>query len=129
MSHKRQSDRTFGLSFSAIFVVIFFVSGLVFDIWPYWVLWVATVFILASLTAPYFLLPLNRIWFVVTLKLGKLTNFILLTAFFFLFILPTGLIARVFGYDPMNRKLRNQETSYWSPVDRQQNADTLKDLF
>ena len=92
-------------------------------------LWVASIFIVTALIVPNFLLPLNRIWAVFAFKLGIFNNYFVLGLFFFLIVLPTGLIARICGYDPLKLKTLDLEECYWSKVDRLSNEETLKDLF
>ena len=48
-----------------------------------------------------------------TLPIGYVISFILLGAFYFLLLAPLGLIFRLIGRDPLNRKFEPNAKSYW----------------
>jgi hypothetical protein len=129
MAAPRQSDRAFGLTFAALFAVITVVVRLVAGVWPGWPAALAAVLAAVALAAPWILLPFNRIWAKLAHRLGVATNFVLLGAFFFLVIWPFGIAMRLFGGDPMHRRPDADADSYWSPVKRQADAETLRDMF
>ncbi len=125
----RQSDRAFGITFAVVFAIITAVTWLVFDARPVWPPAVAAVFLVLALAVPWILMPLNRLWAAFALRLGRVNNFLLLSLFFFLFIFPLGFMIRLFGRDFMCRRLDSSATTYWTPVKRQTDADTLQDMF
>lgn len=45
--------------------------------------------------------------------IGFAVSFILLTAFYFLLLTPFGLLFRLIGRDPLNRKFKPRMKSYW----------------
>ncbi len=49
----------------------------------------------------------------VTLPIGWVVSFILLSAFYFLLLAPLGLIFRLIGRDPLCRKFDPNAKSYW----------------
>jgi hypothetical protein len=49
----------------------------------------------------------------VTLPIGWVVSFILLSAFYFLLLAPLGLIFRLIGRDPLCRKFNPKAKSYW----------------
>jgi hypothetical protein len=129
MSAIRQSDRAFGLTFAAVFAIISLVGWLVFEVRIIWAPVAASVILLVALAAPGILLPLNRLWARFSHQLGRFTNAVLLALFFFLFVLPFGLIIRLFGRDPMVRTFEAEAETYWTPVGRQCDRETLTDMF
>ncbi len=129
MSAVRQSDRAFGLTFAAVFAAISGVGWLAFDAVLYWPWAVSAFFLAVALGAPGLLLPLNRLWAGFAHRVGQGSNFLLLGLFFNLFILPFGLMLRLLGRDPMNRKIDEKADSYWSPIKRKTDADTFRDMF
>ncbi len=129
MTMRRQTDRAFGLMFAAVFTVITIVAWLGFDTRLYWALGTAAVFLLISLAAPGLLMPLNRLWAAFAARLGHVSNHVILGAFFYLFVLPAGLIIRLLGRDPLHRSFDDKARSYWTPVGRQANRDTFPDMF
>ena len=129
MTTIRQSDRAFGLTFAAVFAIIGLIGWLVFDARLIWAPVAASVFLLVALAAPGSLLPLNRLWAHIAHRVGLFSNALLLGLFFFLFVLPLGLIIRLFGKDPMVRAIDAEAETYWTPVGRQCDRETLTDMF
>ena len=125
----RQSDRSFGLMLGGALALIGTVGWLVFDALLIWVAAASAVLVLTAVAAPGLLLPLNRIWSALALRLSRVSNFVLLGLFFFLFVVPTALVLRLFGRDAMNRRPDASAESYWSAVDRQATAETFRDMF
>jgi hypothetical protein len=128
-SHKRLADRSFGLLFGGLMVGItalaFFVSG---SRWP--VLGaIGSALLVLALVAPGLLMPLNRLWDALTRRLVPVTNGLVLGLFFYLVVLPVGLVRHLFDRDPLEQKRLPEAESYWTPVGRQVNAETLKDMF
>ena len=129
MTTIRQSDRAFGLTFAAVFAIIGLVGWLVFEARLIWAPIAASVFLLVALAAPGILLPLNRLWARIAHRVGLFSNALLLGSFFFLFVLPLGLLVRLFGKDPMVRTIDAEAETYWTPVGRQCDRETLTDMF
>ena len=48
-----------------------------------------------------------------TLPIGYVVSFILMAVFYFLLLTPLGLIFRLIGRDPLNRKFEPNAKSYW----------------
>lgn len=70
-----------------------------------------------TLFAARFIPPLFRYifskWVALSVVIGYFISRILLTVIFFLVITPTGLIMKLFGKDPMERKIDPQAKTYW----------------
>jgi hypothetical protein len=129
MARRGQSDRAFGLMFAGVFAAIAAVGWLVFDVVLVWAAALAAAFLATALLVPGVLLPLNRLWNLFAHRLGRLSNAVLLGLFFFLFVLPMGLLLRLLGRDPMKRSLRSEEITYWTSVTRHASEETFRDLF
>jgi hypothetical protein len=109
--------RRFGLTTGAIFVGLF---GALIPLirWvepPRWPFVVAALFWLPAVVAPASLKIIYKVWMRVGLLLGAINSRIILGVFFFVVMLPTGLIMRVLGKDPMARKLDKSATTYRVP--------------
>jgi hypothetical protein len=74
-------------------------------------------------------MPLNRLWGYFAYRLGIITNHLLLGLFFLIFVMPFGLFFRLLGKDSMHRSLKAKIGSYWTPITRDTNSETLFDLF
>lgn len=98
--------RDFGLTTGAILVVLFgLLLPWLFDhalpVWP-WI--IAAVLAVWALAIPNTLRPVYRGWMAVGHVLGWVNTRIILGIMFYLIFLPTGLIMRILGKDPMARK-------------------------
>jgi hypothetical protein len=75
--------------------------------------------------------PLFRViydgWIAFSIILGYFVSRLLLTIVFFLVITPTGLIMKLVGRDPMERKWEPNATTYWKPRDK--DADTSPERY
>lgn len=112
--------REFGLVTGAIVAGLFglFLPWL-FDfgvpLWP-WIL--AAVLSLWALIAPATLEPVYRAWMRIGLLIGLVTTPLILGAVFFVVVLPTGVLMRLFGHDPMARELDKGAGTYRVPSRR-----------
>ena len=129
MARRRLSDRQFGLAVAVVLLVVAGAGWVLLGRPSRWALTGAGVFGLAALVVPGLLLPLNRLWDRFALFLGKLVNFVLLAAFFYVLVLPLGFIIRLSGRDPMHRKPEPEADTYWTPVTRHTDDQTLRDMF
>lgn len=110
---KPLTNLTFGLIFAAIFLVIA-LSPLISGGTPHlWALVLAIAFFLAALLFPKTLGPLNVLWAKFGLMMHKIVNPLLMGLIFFVAVLPTGIIMRLLGKDPMQREFNASATSYW----------------
>ena len=116
---KSLSNRAFGLIFAGIFFVIAaypLIHGAGFR---QWALIVAAIFAVPALLFPIVLTPLNRLWVKFGLLMHTIINPILMGLVFFIAVLPTGILVKLFGKDPMNRKFDSQADSYWISRDKE----------
>ena len=68
--------------------------------------------VLLGLTAPMALRPVEKGWMAVAMVLAWINTRILLTLTFYLLFAPAGLIMRLMR-DPLNRRFRGGDSSYW----------------
>jgi hypothetical protein len=61
--------------------------------------------------------PIYLGWVYATFPIGYVLSHLILGAVFYLVFTPVGLVMRLFGYDPMRRKM--EPRSYWVPRDPQ----------
>jgi hypothetical protein len=86
---------------------------------------IGLVLIVAALIKPDALEPANRGWNKLGLLLHKVTNPIFLGGMYVIAIVPTGLMMRLFGVDPMGLRRERKET-YWLP--RSKGGSTAQSL-
>jgi hypothetical protein len=66
---------------------------------------------------PEFLRPAYVVWMTLALPIGWTVSHLLLLALFYLLITPIGLLMRLFGYDPLERRIDRSAATYWTPHD------------
>ena len=81
--------------------------------WWRWTGGIAVLFLAAALLCPVALKPLNRLWFKFGLLLHKVVNPIMMAFVFFGAVLPSGLVMRALGKDPLRLKRQPDANSYW----------------
>jgi len=109
----RGSERSFGFIIAAALVVIALVP-LIRGRDPRWFLLpIAAVFFILAQVAPRLLRPVNEAWHRFGLLLQKVVNPVIMGAIFAIGIIPTGIMLRLTGKDPMRRKFDPQAETYW----------------
>ena len=120
------SNRSFG--------IVFFVVFLIISIWPlldekelrYWALIVSIIFLILGILKSNILTPLNKVWFKFGILLGNIISPIIMTFIFFLVVTPISFIMKIFGKDILNLK-KNNNSSYWIKKDKQ--SDSMRKQF
>jgi hypothetical protein len=123
------SDRKFGFVFAIALTVLCGFLWLIFGEIFRGLLMAAAIFAIFALVAPAVLLPFNRVWMAFAGRLGAANNFLILGIVYCLAILPVGLFMRAIGRDLMHRKIDRNADTYLTPVDRQTDSDTMRDIF
>lgn len=115
--------RKFGLLFGVFFILVLGIlipilgkgfSTLFSDpgLWPHWP-WVTGGIVIAwAFIHPASLYLLQRPWMKFADVAAWVNTRIIMILLFYLIILPTGFIMRLFGYDPMRRNIDKQLKSY-----------------
>jgi len=70
-------------------------------------------FLAVALIRPSWLHPLNKIWAMLGLLMGRAINPVMTATLFFLVFTPAGLISRVLGKDPLRLKPTPEADTYW----------------
>jgi hypothetical protein len=109
------SDRSFGLVFAAVFLLIS-LEPLLSGLMPrYWSLAVAATFALMALVRPALLAMPNRIWMRFGLLLGHIVSPVALGILFYGVFALLGATLRLMGKDPLRLRREPAATSYWVP--------------
>ena len=120
------SNKSFGIVFFTVFLII--------AIWPllngyeirYWSLIISIVFLLLGILNSKILTPLNKIWFKIGILLGNVIAPIVMSIIFFLVVTPTSFIMKILGKDLLNLK-KNTKNSYW--IKKQNQNSRMKNQF
>ena len=110
---KISSNRSFGIVFFIVFVLIATYPLLNQEEVRIWSLIISFLFLFLGLLNSKILTPLNKLWFRFGLFLGKIISPIIMGVIFFLVVTPIGLLMRFFGKDVLNLKLNKKKSSYW----------------
>ncbi len=107
--------RRFGITTGAIIVVLFALFfPWVFEVktMPLWPWIVAGLLWTPALLTPSVLRPVYTVWMKIGHAIGWVNTRIILGVIFYVLVLPMGLLMRLFGNDPMARKLDKSVSSY-----------------
>ena len=113
----RKGLREFGLTMAGAVVVIFgILLPWLFDRgWPLWPWLGGAVLVAWSCLAPLSMRPVYRGWMIFGRTMGRIITPVILTATFFITIVPFGLVLRAMGKDPMRREFDPDAESYLIP--------------
>ena len=112
------SNKSFGIVFSIVFLVIAFWPMLNGNEINYWLLAISIVFLILGLINSKILTPLNKIWYKFGILLGNVVGPIVMGVIFFLIVTPTSIIMKLLGKDLLNLK-KNNNNSYWIEKNKQ----------
>ena len=111
---KTSSNKSFGLVFFVIFIII--------ALWPLlkdgniriWSIIVSIIFLILGLLNSKILTPFNKLWMRLGALLGIIVSPIVMGVVYFGIITPIGLIMKLFGKDVLNLKLDKNKKTYWT---------------
>ena len=120
------SNRSFG--------IVFFVVFLVIGLWPalsdnelrIWSIVISLIFFILGILNSKILTPLNKVWFKFGILLGNFIAPIVMGIVFFLVVTPTGLLMKLFRKDLINLKKNNDKT-YW--IEKKEINSSMKNQF
>jgi hypothetical protein len=110
---KIASPRSFGLVFAGVFALLGLLGWYRTAIPPVRTFIVAAVFLAVTLAAPRLLTPLNQLWFRIGLGLHVVTTPVIMGLLYFCGVVPTGILMRLFGKDPLRLRRDPDAQSYW----------------
>ena len=117
MKNKKNSNRTFGILFFLLFLLI--------GIWPiinnenlrWWSIIISLIFLFLSYKNSNLLTPLNKIWIKVGELLGKIIAPIVMAIIYFVVITPIAIFLKLFKKDLLKIKFSSANT-YWIKRDK-----------
>ena len=123
---KKPSDKSFGLLFAFVFLVVAFWPILKNNSINLIALFSSISLLIISFIKPELLKPFNYLWMKLGLVLGKIVPPIIMFIIFFTVITPIGILLRIFKKDLLCLKFINEDT-YWQ--DRKENVTTMDKQF
>ena len=106
------SNRSFGIVFFVVFLLIALYPLLKESDLRIWSLVISFIFLALGLSNSNLLTPLNKLWFKFGLFLGKIISPLIMGLIFFFVVTPIGIIMRLFKKDLLNLNF-NKKESYW----------------
>jgi hypothetical protein len=127
MSPTPPTEKSFGIVFSILFLII--------ALYPLtrnypihsWSLLLSTLFIILAYLAPKTLTIPNKLWYKFGLLLGTIVAPIVMAMVYLTTVVPIGLIMRLAGKDLLNQKLDKNTKTYWQV--KEQPASIMQDQF
>ena len=106
------SNRSFGIVFFVVFLIISIYPMLNTENIRIWSLIISFIFLVLGLLNSKLLNPLNKIWFKFGLLLGKIISPIIMGVIFFFVVTPIALLMKLLQKDLLNLKF-NKNKTYW----------------
>ena len=120
------SNRSFGIVFSIVFLIIALYPLLNDDTVKIWLIILSLTFFILGLLNSNILSPLNRIWFKFGIILGGIVSPIVMGLVFFFVVTPISLILRLLKKDTLNLK-KNDSMTYW--INKLDKKSKMKNQF
>tara|TARA_B100000795_G_C22803969_1_gene443673 strand:- start:2203 stop:2592 length:390 start_codon:yes stop_codon:yes gene_type:complete len=109
---KISSNKSFGIVFFIVFLIISIFPLLNDEIIRIWSLIVSIIFLILGLLNSRLLTPFNILWFKFGIFLGKIVSPVVMGIIFFIVVTPIALLMKMLKKDLLNLKF-NKDYSYW----------------
>ena len=123
---KISSNKSFGIVFFIVFLLIALYPLLKDNDLRIWSLVISFIFLILGLINSKILTPFNRLWFKFGLLLGRFISPLIMGIIFFVVVTPIGIIMRLLKKDLLNLKYTKKE-SYW--IDKSGPKSKMKNQF
>jgi hypothetical protein len=123
---KISSNRSFGLVFFIVFLLIAFYPLINQEEIRIWSVLISLLFLILGIINSKILTPLNKVWFKFGIFLGKLISPVVMGIIFFLVVTPIAFLMRMLKKDLLNLKF-NKNSSYW--IEKTEPKSTMKNQF
>ena len=123
---KISSNRSFGIVFFIVFLLIATYPLLNDGHLRIWSLIISVIFLVLGLLNSKTLYPLNKIWFKFGIFLGKIISPLVMGLIFFTVVTPIGLFMRLLNKDLLSLKF-NKKKTYW--IEKNEPISKMKNQF
>ena len=123
---KINSNKSFGLVFFIVFLIIATYPLINNQNIRIWSLAIALIFLILGLINSNFLTPLNKIWFKFGIFLGKIISPVIMGVIFFFVVTHIAFLMKILKKDLLNLKF-NSENSYW--IKKNESNSKMKNQF
>ena len=125
-NNKIGSNKSFGIVFFIIFLLIAIFPLLHTDNIRIWSIIVSLIFLFLAFMKPKILSPLNYLWFKFGNLIGVIVSPLIMGIIFFAVVTPIGLFMRIIGKDLLKTSFDNR-SSYW--ISRIKKLNSMKKQF
>ena len=123
---KISSNRSFGIVFFVVFLLIALYPLLNNGSIRIWSLIISLIFFILGLINSNILSPLNKIWFKFGILLGKIISPLVMGCIYFSVVTPIGILMKILKKDLLNLRYNN-EKSYW--IEKNEIKSKMKNQF
>ena len=120
------SNRSFGIVFFIVFLLISIYPLINGENIRYWSLIISLIFLILGFLNSKILTPLNKTWFKFGIFLGRIISPFIMGIIFFFVVTPIGFLMRIFKKDLLNLKF-NGDKSYW--IEKKEPKSKMKKQF
>ena len=120
------SNRSFGVVFFIVFLIIAFYPLVNQENIRFWSLVISFIFLALGLLNSNILTPLNKIWFKLGILLGRVVSPFVMGIIYFFVVTPIGIFMRFLKKDLLSLKFTNQK-SYW--IEKNEPKSKMKNQF
>ena len=123
---KISSNRSFGIVFFIVFILIAFYPLINQQEIRIWSVLISLLFLILGIINSKILTPLNKVWFKFGIFLGKIISPIVMGLIFFLVVTPIAFLMRMLNKDLLNLKF-SKNNSYW--IEKTDPKSSMKNQF
>ena len=123
---KIASNRSFGIVFFVVFIIIAFWPVLKSEAPRIWSVIIAIIFLLLGIFNSKLLTPLKILWIKFGEILGRFISPLVMAVIYFAIITPIGIFMRLLGKDLLNMKSL-KKNSYW--IKREKRISSMRKQF
>ena len=120
------SNRSFGIVFFLVFLIIGFYPFLKGNEPYFWSIIISVIFLILGLLNSIYLTPLNKLWFKFGILLGQIISPIVMGIVFFIVVTPIALFMKILNKDVLNLNKNNKKT-YW--IEYKNKSSRMKNQF
>ena len=123
----KSSNKSFGIVFFIVFIIIGLYPLLNNQEIRVWSIILSLIFLILGFLNSKLLTPLNKAWIKFGILLGNIISPLVLGIIFFLVVLPTGLLMRLFKKNFLGLKFDKKLKSYW--INKEKQLSSMKNQF
>ncbi len=113
----KSSNKSFGIVFFVFFLIIAMYPLLNSDEVRLWSLLISMIFLILGIFNSNILSPLNKVWFIFGLFLGKYISPLVMMLIYYIVVTPIGFLIRMLNKDILQLKY-SKNISYWINKDK-----------